>query len=234
MSRQMTKRNEGDRQAPDARTTILEAALRLFLDAGYDGVSLEQVGQKASLSRQTVYNLFGSKDALFRAVMDRHWTAVRVETASLFGTERDRLGADPADVLRHFAWALLRFVEDTEQVAFTRLVVAESRRLPWVAEEFYRAGKKPIVDAFSLALADMVGAGLLCCEKPALASRQFMGLIQEFIIWPQVMAIGEGLDELPSSDIVIEEAIAMFLERYLTRKAERIASTSPDPATRKT
>lgn len=43
-----------------------------------------------------------------------------------------------------------------------------------------------------------------------------MGLIQEFIIWPQVMAVGQAAETLPGSEVVVEEAIQMFLGRYAT------------------
>ncbi|MCJ2072466.1 TetR/AcrR family transcriptional regulator [Methylobacterium sp. J-030] len=196
-------------------TAILDAARRLFLEAGYEGVNLEQVGQAAGVSRQTVYNQFGSKDAVFRAVVDRHWDAVRAEVAAVAHAP-PALAADPGEVLRGFARSLLRFVHGTDQIAFTRLVIAESRHLPWIAEEFYRAGKAPLVAAFADVLAALTGQGLLCCEQPELAARQFMGLIQEFVIWPRVMAIGDGFKDAPRDAVVVEEAVAMFLARYGT------------------
>ncbi len=199
---------------------IQDAAQRLFLEAGYDGVNLEQIGRAAGVSRQTVYNQFGSKEAVFQEVVRRHWNAVRSETASAFSAI-ETLETSPAAMLRSFAQALLHFVAETDQVAFTRLVIAESRRRPWIAEEFYRAGKQPILTAFAAALSAMASEGMIRCEHPELAAHQFMGLVQEFVIWPKVMAIGEALTELPSSDLVIEEAIAMFLGRYGTAPGRR-------------
>lgn len=191
---------------------ILDAAKRLFLVAGYEGVNLDEVGRAAGVSRQTVYNQFGSKDAVFREVVRRHWATVRSETASAFAHMENL--ASPAAMLRSFASALLRFVAETDQVAFTRLVIAESRRLPWIAEEFYRAGKEPILALFTTALSTMASNGLIRCPDPELAAHQFMGLVQEFVIWPKVMAIGQALAKLPSDDLVVDEAIAMFLSRY--------------------
>jgi len=50
------------------RTALLDAAARLFVERGYHGVGLESVGKEAHVSRQTVYNQFGSKGGLLRAV----------------------------------------------------------------------------------------------------------------------------------------------------------------------
>ena len=197
---------------------ILDAAHRLFLKAGFDGVNLEQVGRAAGVSRQTVYNQFGSKEAVFHEVVKRHWDAVRSETASAFAA-METVATSPDECLRNFARALLRFVEETDQVAFTRLVIAESRVRPWIADEFYRCGKEPILKGFAVALATMARQGMIRCARPELAAHQFMGLVQEFVIWPRVMAIGKGLADLPDNEVVIDEAVTMFLSRYGREKS---------------
>ena len=136
-----TRRKETTEAAESATTrAILDAAHRLFLKAGFDGVNLEQVGRAAGVSRQTVYNQFGSKEAVFHDVVQRHWDAVRSETASAFAA-MEMLASSPAECLRQFARALLRFVEETDQVAFTRLVIAESRQRPSIADEFIAAAR---------------------------------------------------------------------------------------------
>jgi AcrR family transcriptional regulator len=203
------------RDISESATTraILDAAHRLFLESGFDAVNLEQVGRAAGVSRQTVYNQFGSKEAVFQEVVKRHWDAVRSETASAFAAMQT-VTTSPADCLRNFARALLRFVEQTDQVAFTRLVIAESRQRPWIADEFYRCGKEPILKGFAAALAAMARQGMIACARPELAAHQFMGLVQEFVVWPRVMAIGKALADLPDNDVVIAEAVTTFLSRY--------------------
>lgn len=128
----------------DSETTgrILDAAQELFLSDGYAGVNLDRIAKSASVARQTLYNRFGSKEAVFRAMVDRHWSKLRA------GRAEDLVEGAPqsADVvLRRFAHAILDFIAENDQVSFIRLVVAESRRLPWIAEEFYRAGKEPLL-----------------------------------------------------------------------------------------
>lgn len=201
---------EGDGAGTPA--AILDAARQLFLESGYEAVSLEQVGRAAGVSRQTVYNQFGSKDAVFRKVVDRHWDTVRAEVAAMVPSPAAAT-TEPAEILRGFATALLRFVHGTDQVAFTRLVIAESRHLPWIAEAFYRAGKAPLAAALAEVLADLTARRRLDCDRPELAARQFMGLIQEFVIWPGVMAV-DALADRPGDDVVVDEAVATFLARY--------------------
>ncbi|MFD5425426.1 TetR/AcrR family transcriptional regulator [Streptomyces sp. NPDC127084] len=200
-------------QKPPSATSqkVLRSSRDLFLEFGYDGVNLDLIAKHAGVARQTVYNLFGSKEAVFRATMEYHWAAFGLDDieASLV---RDY--SDPAGFLRHFAETLLDFINEKDQIAFTRLVIAESRKLPWVSADFYRLGKAPLARMFSRCLAEMTESGALDCPQPDLAARQFLGLIQEFAIWPHVMAIGEAIKDLPPIELVVEEAIAMFLGRY--------------------
>ncbi len=107
-----------------------------------------------------------------------------------------------------------RVVFDTDQIAFTRLVISRSRRLPWIGQEFYRLGKQPLLRAFVGCIEKMIADGQLSCPHPELAAHQFLGLIQEFIIWPKVMAIGPAIQDMPPDKVIIDEAIRMFLGRY--------------------
>ena len=201
---------------------ILLAAKRLFLEAGFEGVSLERVGQAAGVSRQTVYNLFGSKEALFRATVELHWDTIARDSEAALSAGVD-VAQGPSAVLRRFGQAIVRFIEDTEQVAFTRLVISESHGRPWIAEEFYRLGKQPLLHGFVACLQRLDGAGLIACGQPLVAAHQFFGMIQEMVIWPYVMAIGPATGEFPPARLVIEEAVLTFLSRYGHAEAVRSA-----------
>jgi len=62
---------ERERNAARTREAILDAAERLFAEQGYDATSLSQVGRAAKVSRATPGYFYGSKPALYRAVLDR-------------------------------------------------------------------------------------------------------------------------------------------------------------------
>jgi TetR/AcrR family transcriptional regulator len=59
------------RDAERSRQTILDAAERLFAEQGFEAVSMERIGRAAGLSRGAPGYFFGSKDALYRAVLQR-------------------------------------------------------------------------------------------------------------------------------------------------------------------
>ena len=50
------------------RKTILDAAMAAFRDDGYESASMDRIAELAGASKRTVYNHFGSKEALFQAI----------------------------------------------------------------------------------------------------------------------------------------------------------------------
>ena len=210
----------------NASSAVLQAAKLLFLESGFDGVNLERVGEAAGVTRQTVYNLFGSKEAVFRAMVELHWNELAKDSANLMSAGLDPV-LGPAAILRGFAEFIIRFVDDTQQVAFTRLVIMESRQRPWIAEEFYRLGKQPLLEGFTACLRGLNEAGAIACRHPEIAAHQFFGLIQEFVIWPHVMAIGPAAETMPPSGVVIDEAVLTFLARYQAPSSVRRKTAAP-------
>lgn len=57
-------------QARATRTAILRAAAELFVDPGYARASVAAVARRAGVTAQTIYNVFGSKQALLKAAYD--------------------------------------------------------------------------------------------------------------------------------------------------------------------
>lgn len=192
---------------------IVAAARALFLEQGYDAVSIDQIAQAAGVARQTVFNRFKTKDAVFRAMVADHWERWGRSTAV------NDIGHDAPveEHLRAIARGIEAFQNDPEQIKFQRLIVGESRRLDWIGPAAYRAGKGPRMAALAAHFARLHSEGRLNCPNPVLAVWQFVGLVQEFLVWPQVMDIGEAAEQLPPASLVIEEAVTTFMARYGVR-----------------
>ena len=196
-------------QSALSEQAIIAAARLLFLEFGYAAVSMEEIARAAGVARQTVFNRFKSKDAVFRAMVADHWTnwgrAARIEMVSHDAPVEEHLYA--------IARSVAAFQDDPQQIQFQRLVVAESRHNDWIGPTAYRAGKGPRMKVLAAHFGQLHKEGRLHCEHPDIAAWQFIGLVQEFIVWPKVMAMHEP-DDIPPVDTVIEEAIATFMARY--------------------
>jgi AcrR family transcriptional regulator len=120
------------RDADRSRQTILDAAERLFAELGYEAVSLERIGRAAGLSRGAPGYFFGSKEALYRAVMQRLF-----ESSEQLVEETHRQLASVADgeldqVLEIVVENLLEFLY--ERPDFLTLVQREALRRSGVME----------------------------------------------------------------------------------------------------
>jgi AcrR family transcriptional regulator len=65
-----------DHRARRARTTekLLEAAAEVFAKRGFHATTVDDVAERAGLTKGAVYSNFESKDSLFLALLDRHMT----------------------------------------------------------------------------------------------------------------------------------------------------------------
>jgi AcrR family transcriptional regulator len=90
----------GTRGGPQTRARILEAAHWMFLERGYDAVTVADVAREAGVSSVTVFNHFPRKEDLF---LDRADDAIELLRAAV----RDRApGVDALTSLREMAFRL--------------------------------------------------------------------------------------------------------------------------------
>ena len=89
----------------NARTRILDAAMLVFRRHGFRRSSIEQAAEAAGLTRQALYHHFESKEALFRAVIERlHEEALAAENEG--GSLADILVASVSAKLAQMAASL--------------------------------------------------------------------------------------------------------------------------------
>jgi AcrR family transcriptional regulator len=92
-----------ERGGPQTRARIREVANRLFIERGYDAVTVAQVAREAGVSSVTVFNHFPRKEDLF---LDRTADAVEFLTSAV----RDR--AVGTDVVASLEARSMRLFED--------------------------------------------------------------------------------------------------------------------------
>jgi AcrR family transcriptional regulator len=77
---------------------ILDAAMRVFRRHGFRRSSIEQAAEEAGLTRQALYHHFSSKEALFRAVIERLYEqGLAAEIAAAKAAEEE--GLELPDIL---------------------------------------------------------------------------------------------------------------------------------------
>jgi AcrR family transcriptional regulator len=59
------------------RARLIDAALELTRERGFDGVTVQDIAERAGLTTGAIYGNFKNRDALFIALAERQWGAVR-------------------------------------------------------------------------------------------------------------------------------------------------------------
>jgi AcrR family transcriptional regulator len=82
-----------ERERADTRDKILEAARELFIQEGYDGVSMRKVAEKIEYSATAIYVHFANKKELFRELCYKDFTRLAevFQSAALPEDPRERL-----------------------------------------------------------------------------------------------------------------------------------------------
>jgi AcrR family transcriptional regulator len=127
--------------ARDKKTLILDAAVELFLDDGFDRTSMDAVAERAGVSKTTVYAHYGDKVGLFRAVVDRGATTMNVDLDKVL----QNAGTSPEERLAQLLVALLGGTTAPSMIAYLRIIVSESRRRPELAQILLGGSRVPYV-----------------------------------------------------------------------------------------
>lgn len=101
------------------RLQLIEVARGLFAERGYEGTSIEEIAQRAGVSKPIVYEHFGGKEGLYAVIVDREMeTLLEMVTSSL--TKNRSLYR-----IQQVALALLTYMEERTD-GFRILVRGES------------------------------------------------------------------------------------------------------------
>ncbi|GAA3908382.1 TetR/AcrR family transcriptional regulator [Streptomyces lacrimifluminis] len=130
------------------RESILDAAVELFLELGFDQTSMDAVAAQAGVSKTTVYAHFGDKLELFRAV-------IACGGASLdFDLDQTMLASvdDPQERLARIVLKLLQATTAPYYLAFIRVLTVEAARRPELTETLRSLGVPHVVGLVAAAL----------------------------------------------------------------------------------
>lgn len=166
----MTEPLQGPKEG-SARERIRDAAIQLFLEKGYEGVSVDQIARASDVSKPTIYAHFDGKEDLFVSLLE---DACERLLAPLVSPADDR---PLADILHDQARAYAATVLRPEVVAMHRLLVAEAGRFPQLSQRYFEAGPKRAHEGLAAFFRRQIAAGAMRDVDPDIAAAQFAGMI---------------------------------------------------------
>jgi AcrR family transcriptional regulator len=151
----------------ERREQLLTVARALFAEKGYDATSIEEVAQRAGISKPVVYEHFGGKEGLYAVLVDREVRGLLERVIAALDAEHPRAKLEGA------ALALLGYVEEepdgfrilvrdspamSARGTFASLIGDIASRVEYIlADEFKRRGyRAKLAPLYSHALVGMV------------------------------------------------------------------------------
>jgi AcrR family transcriptional regulator len=192
------------------RAAILNSAMGLFLELGYDRTSLARVAQAAGVSRATLFKQFPTKAELFEAAV------LAAGGSPENSPESDAVSPPTGDFHEGLVTLGLAYVElltRPSMVGLMRVLIAESARFPELRERTFDFGTLPVLAALGRYLRAAHASGAVDIDDFDVASAQFLGMIASAVFWPRLVH-GTWTISQKETRRAVEEAARTIAARY--------------------
>ena len=192
------------------RAAILDAAKRMFVQHGFEGVSMDQIAADAGVSKLTVYSHFGDKEALFAAAVKSH--CEQSLPSALFEPApevplRERLMA--------IARAFYAMITSPEAIAGHRMLCTPQLANTPLSQMFWDAGPRRVQVGLASLLQRRIEAGELEIPDVPRAAAQFFTLLKGE---PHAqMVFGCCPNGAVDAESHLAASVDLFLRAYATR-----------------
>lgn len=161
----------------DKQRDLLDGALRVFARDGFSRASIGALASEAGVSTRTIYNQYGNKEALFRAVILDSATAVAERQIARAAKLLDRIVDPRADLIAFGeAWSTAE-PETALHFAMVRQVNADTEHIdPAVLAAWQEAGPHRVRDAVAGHLRRHADAGVFVIDDERIAAVQLIQL----------------------------------------------------------
>lgn len=193
------------RDTHEKRQAILEGAVKVFIENGYDVSSMDKIAEVAGVSKRTVYNHFQSKESLFQAVVDDFLSHRDQQKPIEYSSSRPL-----EDQLREFAEAEIYLIDDPTRRGLSKFLTSV-----FVMDiEFgkkVRSQVKPPHESFINWLNFAKADGKLDFQSAQLAAQIFYGLVEGCLTYAALFTDGASLK---FKEPILRELVSTFLSRY--------------------
>ncbi|MEM5446735.1 MULTISPECIES: TetR/AcrR family transcriptional regulator [Paraburkholderia] len=195
------------KKTEEKRQSIIEAALAVFRDVGFEQASMTQIAARSGASKATLYSYFESKEALFAETMtSRAGREIRHAFSQL--TLEMPLGESLVAFGVHFLTAVLQ----PSFLATRRLCYQEVDRSN-VGRALYESGPKRGLMHVRDFLASAIEAGTIRPCDPGVAARHLLALLEAELV--EIATLGYEVKASRAKLLeVVNRAIDVFLAGY--------------------
>lgn len=191
------------------KTEILNAAITSFLQEGYGESNIDDIAKRAGVSKPTVYKHYDSKIDLFCAMIN-HMVLRMSDEEDVMDYVKS---LPPKDGLIYAANIMVEKFYQEDLIDLYRLIIGESRNFPEMNEALAQCFCNRCHAQMDELLAFYAEAGLANIEDVEAATRQFMVLLEEPIIYRLFMR-REDIPGQRERNEIIRRTVNMFWNYY--------------------
>ena len=198
-----------NRDKSKKRATILDGAIDVFINMGYELASMDKIAETAGVSKRTIYNHFGSKENLFQAIV-----ADFLSQRQSLKTITYNSGKSLEEQLLAFANAEIFLINSPKRLEISRfLTMVFLKDINYARETVakYPPNYNILLDWLKEAEKD----SKIKTDNLLLAARVFYALVEGAITYPALFSFGINKSAFKP---MLTEIIATFLARYSNEK----------------
>lgn len=182
---------------------ILNAAAEVLSERGL-AAPIEEIARRAGVSKQTIYNHYGCKPELVKALVER-----RVET--LTAPLRIQSDGRPQEALAAFARSLIEVT--TRSQSLMRVTIQSAAEMPELAKVVFETGPLRSKREVAGFLERETAAGRLKVDDPVGAAEFFVGMVTGQRQTRSLLGQSSPLQP-EERDAIAREAAARFVRAY--------------------
>jgi AcrR family transcriptional regulator len=149
MSVMETRTQTRRRRKAERPQEILEAAFTEFSRNGYAMTTLDEIAERAGVTKGTIYVYFENKEHLFMSMVRELMKATLDTVHDMF----ERHEGSTADLLRaQFSFIYEHIVEDRRRREVVRMLIAEASRFPALADRYHDEIHRPCMELLMQAI----------------------------------------------------------------------------------
>jgi AcrR family transcriptional regulator len=182
------------RRAEARPDEVLDAALDLFIEKGFAAARVEDIAQRAGLSKGAVYLYFPSKQALIEALVRRAIVPITETAAAALGG----FEGSPREAFMLLFRIMSQRLADPRVLAIPKLIVREVGKFPELAAMYRREVIERALPIVSGMIARGIASGVFRPVDPEFAIRSVFGPIGMHLIMSEIFGVvPEGGLNLP-------------------------------------
>ena len=200
------------------QTTIAQAAKEVIAESGYQRATLEEIAQRAGMSKATIYIYYKNKDDLFLQVVEELYDAVTATT-----TQEAKTSKPPLEKLYGIVHSKMAFFERERD--FFRIYLTEKHGLEVAPKDPHKQALRDMYLQGVQTLAKVIQEGIDAGDLRQMDSRRLAFFIQEMMSTVLVQRIQGKARTSVQEDV--DQLLDLFLHGVRQRETHDVPPHGP-------